>query len=135
MEEEGTLSTYPWVSFGLVVLGAISVSFWYSTRLRTLVMPNGMDLRTFCWIVSLIQWGCAILAGVIFYDGYVGLVRYLSLMLFFEYGVIWHVNKNTAVNLYPIPVKRELTGRKAQLISWLLGFTGLFVYLVLLYTV
>jgi hypothetical protein len=125
------LSINQWIGFGLVILGAISVSFWYSTRLRRLVLPRGMGLRTFCWIVSLIQWGCAILAGFVFDTGYVGLVRSLSLMLFFEYGVIWHLNRNTAVNLYPIPVKRELTGRKAQLTSGLLGLMGLFIYIVL----
>ena len=125
------MSMNQWIGFGLVILGAISVSFWYSTRLRRLVLPRGMSLRTFCWIVSLIQWGCAVLAGFVFYTGYVGLVRSLSLMLFFEYGVIWHLNRNTAVNLYPIPVEGELTGRKAKLVSWLLGGMGLFICLIL----
>jgi hypothetical protein len=90
-----------------------------------------MDPRTFCWIISLIQWGCAVFSGVVFYGGYVGLARSISLMLFFEYGLIWHLNGNTAVNLYPIPVKRELTGRKAELASLLVTVTGLFVYMVL----
>jgi hypothetical protein len=114
-----------------VVLGAVAVSFWYSTRLRRLVMPRDMDPRTFCWIISLIQWGCAVFSGVVFYGGYVGLARSLSLMLFFEYGLIWHINGNTAVNLYPILVKRELTGRKARLASSLVAITSLFVYIVL----
>jgi hypothetical protein len=115
-----------WIGFDLMVLGAVSVSFWYSTGLRRLVIPKNMDLRTFCWIVSLIQWLLAAVAGI-----YIGLPRSLSLMLFFEYGIIWHLHGNTAINLYPIPVKAELMGRKAQTFSWIIGLAGLFIYLVL----
>lgn len=116
----------------LVCIAGIVVSTWYFDRITRSLKPPNMNHRIFCWIISLIQWTLVIVAGIGFGKEWFGIFQAIGLMLFIEYGPLWHFSaKDRQIDFYPLAGGDfwSLKGRTANTAAWTISFLGLAFFL------